>query len=92
MARVTIHLPALLANLVGERTVAVDALSVAGALAELSTRHPSLAHALFDERGILRTHVLCFHNQENTRWHAEGLHRKLAAGDRLTILQAVAGG
>ena len=70
----------------------VDAESVEQALAVLTKRHPALAQALFNETGELREHVLCFHNQDNTRWHAQGLRQELRAGDRLTILQAVAGG
>ncbi len=70
----------------------VDAESVEQALAVLTERHPALAQALFDETGELRKHVLCFHNQDNTRWRAHGLRQELQAGDRLTILQAVAGG
>ena len=92
MAHVTIHLPSILASLVGERVVPVDAASVAGALEALTARHPALGQALFDESGALREHVLCFHNKENTHWHAQGLGQKLLAGDKLTILQAVTGG
>ena len=92
MARVTVMLPSLLVPLVGARTVPVDAESAAQALARLTERHPALKQALFDETGALREHVLCFHNAENTRWHAQGLQQPLRTGDRLTILQAVAGG
>lgn len=46
---------------------------------------------LFDESGELRRHVLCFHNQENTRW-LSNLGRPVVAGDVLQIVQAVSGG
>jgi hypothetical protein len=39
----------------------------------------------------LRRHVLCFHNQENTRWF-ESLDRPVATGDVIMIIQAVSGG
>ncbi len=92
MPRVTVYLPSLLANLTGERTVPVTAESVGEALKVLTTCHPALLQAIFDESGALREHVLCFHNKENTRWHVRGLQRQLRPGDRLTLLQAVAGG
>ncbi len=41
---------------------------------------------------VLKVHlVLCFHNEESTRWHA-GLDRPVAAADVVTIIQAVSGG
>ena len=92
MAQVSVHIPSILATLIGVREVAVNADSVKEALAQLTSRHPPLEQALFDEAGVLRAHVLCFHNAENTRWHAEGLDRAVLTGDRITILQAVAGG
>jgi len=54
-------------------------------------RHPALQVHLFDESSRLRRHVLCFHNQENTRWF-ESLDRPVATGDVILIIQAVSGG
>ena len=92
MVTVTITLPALLSSLVGEREIEVDAATVAEALGALTRRFPALDILMFDESGALREHVLCFHNEENTRWEDDSLRRPLRGGDRLTILQAVAGG
>lgn len=92
MAAVTITLPVLLSNLIGEKTIAVEAATPSEALQELVRRYPALDMLLFDETGELREHVLCFHNEENTRWCTDGLYRALAANDRMTIIQAVAGG
>ena len=92
MARVTVRLPRLLAGLIdGATAVTVEAATVQGALGELTRRHPVLAVHLFDESGGLRQHVLCFHNEENTRWLAT-LDRPVAPGDEVTIIQAVSGG
>ena len=46
---------------------------------------------LFDETASLRPHVLCFHNETNTRW-LDSMAVPLADGDTVTILQAVSGG
>lgn len=92
MAAVTIELPSLLRNVLdGQPTLAVEATTLAGAFDAIRAAHPQLAVHLFDEEGGLRQHVLCFHNDQNTRWlddHAVDL----AEGDRLTIIQAVSGG
>lgn len=92
MARVTVRLPRLLAGLIdGVTAVTVEAATVEDALGELTRRHPPLAVHLFDESGDLRRHVLCFHNEENTRWRGS-LEAPLQPGDEITIIQAVSGG
>ena len=92
MARVMVRLPRLLAGLIeGGTTVSVEAETLSGALNELVRQYPVLKVHLFDESGELRRHVLCFHNEENTRW-LESLDRPVAADDVITIIQAVSGG
>ena len=92
MSKVTIELPSLLGIAVdGDRSVDVDADSLTAALQKLIERYPALEVHLFDETGDFREHVLCFHNQTNTRW-LESIDVPLAEGDTITILQAVSGG
>ena len=92
MPQVTVALPSLLAGVVGgARTLPIEAETLAGALDELVRRYPALKVHLFDESGAFRQHVLCFHNEESTRWLGR-LYRPLAAGDVITIMQAVSGG
>ena len=92
MARVTIQLPSTLGVMVGgQRSLEVDAPTLAEALRCLTDALPLLAGLLLDESGRLRPQVLCFHNETNTRW-LEDLHIDLAKGDTITILQAVSGG
>lgn len=92
MPRVTIELPSLLAPMAGgARTVAVDAASIRGALERLVAAYPALDVHLFAESRDLRQHVLCFHNDENTRW-LESRDAPLREGDVLSIVQAVSGG
>ncbi len=92
MPQVTVALPSLLAGIVaGARTLPIEADTLAGALDELVRQYPALKIHLFDESGAFRQHVLCFHNEESTRW-LQSLDRPLAAGDVITIMQAVSGG
>jgi molybdopterin converting factor small subunit len=92
VARVRVELPSLLRRFVGDaRELELEAETLAGALAELVRLHPALELHLFDESGVFRQHVLCFHNGTNTRW-LETLERPLVDGDALTFLQAVSGG
>ncbi len=92
MSRVTIELPSILAHLVkGDQSVSVEAKSLDEALRALVQHHPALEVHLFDETGGFREHVLCFHNETNTRW-LDSIDIPLSEGDTITILQAVAGG
>ena len=93
MAQVTVAFPALLRPFVGQASqISIQAKTVHSALMALCRRYPALKTLLFDEQGVLRTHVLCFHNEDNTRWSDKGLNRPLQTGDQLTLIQAVAGG
>ena len=92
MAEVTIELPSVLAPVVnGERSFTVNAETLPGALAALFEIQPGLKVHLFDETESFREHVLCFHNQTNTRW-MDSMDVPLQDGDTITILQAVSGG
>ena len=91
MPTVSCRLPSLLAKIVGDRHVALEAKTLEGALSELVRQHPALSVHLFDETGALRQHVLCFHNETNTRW-LEDMGVPVEEGDVLTIMQAVSGG
>lgn len=92
MARVRIELPTALACVLGGlESFELEAGRLDAALDELATRHPRLATHLFDETGAFREHVLCFHNEENTRWRAT-LDQPLRDGDVIRFLQAVSGG
>jgi len=92
VARVTCELPSVLDGIVGgRRQVEVEASTLAGALDALVAELPALRTHLYDERGAFRQHVLCFHNERNTRW-LDDLEVAVADGDVIRFLQAVSGG
>ena len=92
MASVTVELPSVLDEVMkGQRSISVEADTLRSALDSVTQRHPQLAVHLFDETGGFRQHVLCFHNQTNTRW-LEDWNVALSNGDTIRILQAVSGG
>jgi molybdopterin converting factor small subunit len=92
MARVTIRLPGMLAEILGGiSTFDVEARTLQEALDAAIRKHPALKVHWFDETGRFRTHVLCFHNKTNTRW-LDSLEGRVGDGDTITILQAVSGG
>ena len=92
MASVTIELPSMLSHGAGvPASIPIEADSLEAALRALVAQHPALDVHLFDETGGFRQHVLCFHNQTNTRW-LPSADVALRMGDTITILQAVSGG
>ena len=92
MARVTVKLHGAFSEFAGgARSVAVEANDLAGALADLATRHPSLAERLRDEHGALREHLHIFANDEDMRY-LDGERTALRDGDLVHIVPAVSGG
>jgi MoaD family protein len=60
-------------------------------LADLDSRHPGLRGRLVTEEGALHRFVNVYVNDEDVRFLG-GLEAKLADGDTVTVLPAVAGG
>jgi sulfur carrier protein ThiS len=92
MASVTLEVPRVLRDCTGGRpSVEIEADALDAARAAIRSRWPVLATHVYTEAGELRPHVLLLHND---RLVATGLAAdvRLAAGDRLTIVQAVSGG
>lgn len=92
MARVTVRVPRVLAQLTG----GASSLDAAGtnlgeALHDLAERHPALSLHLFDDTGAVRHNVLCFLNDEGARGRA-ALDRALNDDDTITIVNSLAGG
>jgi molybdopterin converting factor small subunit len=88
---VTVVLPRMLADVLGEGRVRVQGRTVAEAMEAAYARLPALRHHLCDESGAFRTHVLCVHNGVSTR-RSGGLTGRVKDGDEIVILQAISGG
>ena len=97
MATIRIELPDLLLQVIEVPSTAygrdfeIEAETLEGALQTIRQEHPRLATHLFDEQNKFREHVLCFLNEQNSRW-LDDFSVKLNDGDRLLFMQAVSGG
>ena len=89
---VEIKLPTVLrAAADGRATVFVDGATVGDVFTTLVDRHPGLRANLLDDAGGLHKFVNVYKDDDDIRY-LDGLDTKLADGDVLTILPAVAGG
>ena len=75
----------------GRATVVVDGATVGDVFTTLVDRHPGLRANLLDDAGGLHKFVNVYKDDDDIRY-LDGLDTKLADGDVLTILPAVAGG
>jgi len=89
--RTTVHFPGLVAQATGVSRVEVEARTLREAIDTALAAAPALRHHLCEDDGRLRTHVLCFHNETNTRGLAS-LDVPLKEGDVIVFAQAVSGG
>ena len=89
---VEIKLPTVLrAQADGQASVAVDGATVGDVFATLVERYPGLRGNLLDDAGTLHKFVNVYKDADDIRY-LEGLDTKVADGDVLSILPAVAGG
>ena len=89
---VQVKLPTMLrAQADGRASVAVEGTSVAAAFGALVERYPGLRDNLLDSAGGLHRFVNVYKDDDDIRY-LDGLDTKLADGDVLSILPAVAGG
>jgi molybdopterin converting factor small subunit len=89
---VEIKLPTVLrAQADNQATVAVDGATVGEAFGNLVARYPGLRGNLLDDNGGLHKFVNVYKDDDDIRY-LDGIDTKLADGDVLSILPAVAGG
>lgn len=81
----------MLHAIVGAKKLRVEAATVAGAIEAAFAKAPALRFHLCRDSGAFRPHVLCFHNDTNTR-ELESLDVPLRDGDEITFLPAISGG
>jgi len=88
----TVRVPTQLRTLSGGiAEVTVGGGTVGEVLAALETAHPGFGARLFDEGGQLRRFVNVFVADEDVRF-LQGLDTKVADGQTVSIIPAVAGG
>lgn len=75
----------------GQKSIAGGGDTIADLLTDLDSRHPGLRARLVTDDGALHRFVNVYVNDEDVRFLG-ALDAKLADGDTVTILPAVAGG
>jgi molybdopterin synthase sulfur carrier subunit len=89
---VDVKLPTMLRSQAdGQATVAVDGETVGAVFNALIDRYPGLRDNLLDAAGGLHKFVNVYKDDDDIRY-LDGLDTKLANGDVVSILPAVAGG
>ena len=89
---VEVRLPTLLRPQAGgAATITADGATVGDVFHTLIADHPGLAESLIDETGQLHRFVNVYRNDDDIRY-LDQLDTKLADGDVISILPAVAGG
>ena len=74
-----------------EELVEVSAGTIAGAIAELESRFPSIKERLLDENGAVRRFVNVYVNEEDIRF-LQNQDTPVKNGDEISIIPAIAGG
>jgi sulfur-carrier protein len=89
---VEVKLPTLLrAHAGGASSVTAEGTTVGEVFADLTARFPGMADNLVDEDGKLHKFVNVYRNDDDIRY-LDSLDTKVADGDVISILPAVAGG
>ena len=87
----TFFLPAVLAKLADSKEFAVQGSTVGELVADAATRFPALGPRLRDTEGNPYQYVTFYLNDEDIRFQS-GFDTKVADGDELTVVPAIAGG
>lgn len=89
---VKVLIPTPLRNLTGDSAeVEVEVGDISSMIAALEAKHPGLKDRLCDENGKLRRFVNVYINEEDIRF-MDGENTKIAEGDQVSIVPAIAGG
>ena len=89
---VDVRLPTLLrTHTQGAASVSAEGSTIGEVFADLTQRFPGLAGNLVDESGQLHKFVNVYRNDDDIRY-LDALDTKVADGDVISILPAVAGG
>ena len=88
---VDILIPSMLHAIVGSKKLRVEAATLAEAIEAAFQAAPALRFHLCEDNGKFRPHVLCFHNENNTR-EMKSLAVALKEGDEIAFVPAISGG
>jgi MoaD family protein len=92
---VTVRLPAVLAEIAGAKSLAVEdtaeTQTLRDVLDRLAQSHPQVARRIRDETGEVRRFVNIYLNEEDVR-NLEGLDTVVEAGAVMQVIPSVAGG
>ncbi|MFF4606688.1 MoaD/ThiS family protein [Streptomyces sp. NPDC001339] len=89
---IEVRIPTILRSYTdGKKAVEGSGATLADLFADLESRHTGIRARLVDDGEQLRRFVNVYLNDEDVRF-LEGISTKLADGDSVTILPAVAGG
>ncbi len=87
----TVRIPAPLRTLTGGKDeVIADGATVGEIIEDLDKKHPGIKDRLLDEKGV-RRFVNIYVGEEDVRF-LEGLKTEIRAGDKISIVPAIAGG
>ncbi len=87
----TVRIPAPLRTLTaGKDEVLAAGATVAELIEDLDKKHPGIKDRLLDEKGV-RRFVNIYVGEEDVRF-LDGLKTELRAGDKVSIVPAIAGG
>jgi sulfur-carrier protein len=87
----TVRIPAPLRTLTGGKDEVLAAgATVADLIEDLDKKHPGIKDRLLDEKGV-RRFVNIYVGEEDVRF-LDGLKTELRAGDKVSIVPAIAGG
>ena len=88
----TVYIPTPLRRLTGGQSkVQVQAQDVAGLIQTLEAEYPGFADRVLDGEGKAKRFIQIFRNDDEIRT-LQGLETLLSAGDRVSIVPAMAGG
>ena len=89
---VTVRIPTQLRSLTGgDGEIELEGATVREVFAALEARYPGIGERLLDEEGGLRRFVNVFVADEDVRF-LDGLDTKIADGETVSVVPAVAGG
>ena len=87
----TLHLPAILARLADTRAIEASGATVGELVADVAARYPALGTRLRDAQGEPYPFVTFYLNDEDIRFNG-GFGARVADGDEVTVVPAIAGG